>query len=133
MSPLSQIGERLSHTRGPASSPKNYYDTPTGSLDNVEYAAQPLEPATSEDVVSPFLATLGSVLLDADSIQNCPDFQLHTTLIEPLEDPEQASYSPHALRVDHQIKLSGAEISIFQNYVDNVSLWVDAPNSLSGV
>lgn len=99
--------------------PENVFDT-ASNIDQV-----PQEPFVDEEaaVLSPFLATLGSILLDADyAHQDSEAVRTHAAAIEPVRSLEDVQFSP-SLHVDYQIQLTGAEIPVFRNYVENVSRW----------
>ncbi|KAM0548785.1 hypothetical protein ACHAPJ_009781 [Fusarium lateritium] len=79
------------------------------------------DPAVHHDatVVSPFSATLGSILLDADYTHY--DAGLEENTVGPIQPPTTVVFPLHT---DNQIRLTAAEVGVFRNYVDNVSLWV---------
>ncbi|KAF4463253.1 Lysine biosynthesis regulatory LYS14 [Fusarium albosuccineum] len=88
------------------------------------------EPVVHHDatILSPFSATLGSILLDADYTQYDLGLETDDTLGQHHDfsqvQPTATLVTP--LRTDGQIQLSVTEVGVFRNYVDNISRWVDS-------
>lgn len=98
------------------------YNASPSAVEHVTLAAN--SAVTPASPISSFLATLGSVLLDSDSLQPAT---VQSNIRNPLPNcsigPLHAGPQSEHLHVDQAIQLAGTEIPIFRNYVENVSHW----------
>lgn len=96
-------------------------------LDGLQYSVT--QPSV-ESPESPFLATLGSILLNTEFWtvgERIPESQTRQTPNYPDHLSDLEFHWP-VLHVDQPIHLSPSEIAIFRNYVENVSRWVRTPD-----
>jgi hypothetical protein len=81
--------------------------------------------------LSPFSATLGSILLNTDGLLEVADtLDLQGSTATYRAESPVAEFPTLQLHVGSPIQLSAAEVPMFRNYVENVSRWVSAPRIL---
>lgn len=124
--PVSENGPEA-HTDSLASVVSNSDSQP---LEALQYSAAAVPQPSVESPESPFLATLGSILLNTEFWtvgERIPESQTRQTPNYPDHLSDLEFHWP-VLHVDQPIHLSPSEIAIFRNYVENVSRWVRAPS-----